>query len=234
MEATLEAVRRTGKGKNEARRLRASGKVPAVVYGAQKAGDAVAPVAVGVDPKQMLRILRSGSGVNTLITLNVAGESTQKVLVREFQLDPVTQNLLHADFYRVNLERKIAVKVPLVLHGEPRGVKQQGGILEFLHKEVEVECLPTAIPEHIDIDVSELELGQAIYVKDLATTAAWAPLSDADLMLVHVVSVKEVAEPAAEAAAPATAAAPAAGTEPEVIKKGKTEKEGDDKDKPKK
>jgi large subunit ribosomal protein L25 len=234
MEATLEAVRRTGKGKNEARRLRASGKVPAVVYGAQKAGDAVAPVAVGVDPKQMLRILRSGSGVNTLITLNVTGESTQKVLVREFQLDPVTQNLLHADFYRVNLERKIAVKVPLVLHGEPRGVKQQGGILEFLHKEVEVECLPTAIPEHLDIDVSELELGQAIYVKDLATTAAWAPLSDADLMLVHVVNVKEVVEPAAEPAAAATAAAPAAGTEPEVIKKGKTEKESDDKDKPKK
>ena len=103
MEATLEAVRRTGKGKNEARRLRASGKVPAVVYGAQKAGDAVAPVAVGVDPKQMLRILRSGSGVNTLITLNVAGESTQKVLVREFQLDPVTQKQLDRGYRMVEI-----------------------------------------------------------------------------------------------------------------------------------
>jgi large subunit ribosomal protein L25 len=232
MDATLEAVRRTGKGKNEARRLRAGGKVPAVIYGAQKAGDAVAPVAVGIDPKEMMRILRSASGVNTLITLNVAGESTQRVLVREFQLDPVTQHLLHADFYRVNLERKIAVKVPIVLHGEPRGVKQQGGILEFLHKEVEVECLPTAIPDHIDIDVAELELGQALYVKDLTATATWRPLSDADLMLVHVVNVKVVAEPEPEAAA--VAAAPAAAVEPEVIKKGKAEKEGDDKDKPKK
>ena len=109
MEATLEAVKRTGKGKNEARRLRAAGKVPAVVYGAQKAGDAVAPVPVAVSPKEMMRILHSASGVNTLITLNVPGESTQRVLVQEFQLDPVTQHLLHADFYRVNLERKIAV-----------------------------------------------------------------------------------------------------------------------------
>ena len=163
MEAILEAVKRSGKGKNEARRLRAAGQVPAVVYGAQKAGDAIAPVQMAVGPKEMMRILHSASGVNTLITLNVAGESTQRVLVREFQLDPVTQHLLHADFYRVNLERKIAVKVPIVLNGEPKGVKQQDGVLEFLHKEIEVECLPTQIPEHVDIDVSELELGQAIY-----------------------------------------------------------------------
>ncbi|MGE0361337.1 MAG: 50S ribosomal protein L25 [Vicinamibacterales bacterium] len=232
MEATLEAVKRAGRGKNEARRLRAAGRVPAVVYGAQKAGDEVAPVAVGVDPKAMMRILRSASGVNTLITLTVPGESTQKVLLREFQLDPVTQHLLHADFYRVNLERKITVTVPLVLHGEAKGVKQQDGVLEFLHKEVEVECLPTEIPEHIDIDVSGLELGQAIYMKDLAANVTWTPVSDADLMLVHVVTAKAVAEPAAEAAAAATpGAAPA---EPEVAKKGKTDKEGDDKDKSKK
>jgi large subunit ribosomal protein L25 len=228
MEATLEAVKRTGKGKNEARRLRAAGQVPAVIYGAQKAGDAIAPVQVAVSPKEMMRILHSASGVNTLITLNVPGESTQKVLVREFQLDPVTQQLLHADFYRVNLERKIAVKVPVVLHGEPKGVKQQGGVLEFLHKEIEVECLPTAIPEHVDLDVAGLELGQAIYVKDVAATASWSPLSDADLMLVHVVNVKAAAEPAAEGAPPAAAA------EPEVIKKGKADKEGEDKDKAKK
>ena len=115
MEAILEAVKRSTKGKNEARRLRASGKVPAVVYGAQKPGDAIAPVQVAVSPKEMMRILHSASGVNTLITLNGPGESTQKVLVREFQLDPVTQALLHADFYRVNLEKKISVKVPVVL-----------------------------------------------------------------------------------------------------------------------
>ena len=233
MEATLEAVKRTGRGKNEARRLRAAGKVPAVVYGAQKAGDEVASVAVGVNPKEMMRILHSASGANTLITLTVPGESTQKVLIKEFQLDPVTQHLLHADFYRVNLERKITVTVPLVLHGEARGVKQQDGVLEFLHKEVEVECLPTEIPEHLDIDVSNLELGQAIYMRDIAANAAWTPVSEPDLMLVHVVAAKVVVEPAADAAA-ATAAAPAASAEPEVMKKGKTDKEGDDKDKSKK
>jgi large subunit ribosomal protein L25 len=120
--------------------------------------------------------------------------------------------------------------VPLVLHGEARGVKQQDGVLEFLHKEVEVECLPTEIPEHIDLDVSHLELGQAIYMKDIAANATWTPVSDADLMLVHVVAAKAVAEPAADAAA----APPGAPAEPEVAKKGKTDKDGDDKDKPKK
>lgn len=230
MEAILEAVKRSGKGKNEARRLRAAGQLPAVVYGAQKAGDAIAPLQLAVSPKEMMRILHSSSGVNTLITLNVAGESTQRVLVREYQLDPVTQHLLHADFYRVNLERKIAVKVPIVLHGEPKGVKQQDGVLEFLHKEIEVECLPTQIPEHVDVDVSELELGQAIYVRDIAANATWVPLSENDLMLVHVVSAKAAVEPAADAAA----AAPGAAVEPEVAKKGKTDKPGDDKDKPKK
>ncbi len=230
MEAVLEAVKRSGKGKNEARRLRAAGQLPAVVYGAQKAGDAIAPVQLAVSPKEMMRILHSSSGVNTLITLNVAGESTQRVLVREYQLDPVTEHLLHADFYRVNLERKIAVKVPIVLHGEPKGVKQQDGVLEFLHKEIEVECLPTQIPEHVDVDVSDLELGQAIYVRDIAANATWVALSEHDLMLVHVVSAKVAVEPAADAAV----AAPGAAAEPEVAKKGKTDKPGDDKDKPKK
>lgn len=234
MDATLQAVNRTGRGKNEARRLRVSGKVPAVIYGAQKAGDAVAPVPVAVSPKELMRILHSASGVNTLITLNVEGGGTQRVLVKEFQLDPVTQGLLHADFYRVNLERKITVTVPIVLHGDAKGVKQQDGVLEFLHKDIEVECLPTAIPEHIDLDVSGLELNQAIYVKDIAVNVSWTPISDTDLMLVHVVAAKAVAEPAADAAAAPAAGAAGAAAEPEVIKKGKPEKEGDDKDKSKK
>jgi large subunit ribosomal protein L25 len=232
MEAILEAVKRAGRGKNEARRLRVAGKVPGVIYGAQKAGDAVAPVAVAVNPAEMMRILRSASGANTLITLNVPGESTQRVLIKEYQVDPVTQHLLHADFYRVNLERRITVTVPLVLHGEARGVKQQDGVLEFLHKEVEVECLPTAIPEHLDIDVSNLELGQAIYMKDIAANVSWTPVSEPDLMLVHVVAAKVVVETTADAAA-TTAAPPTAAAEPEVMKKGKTDKE-DDKDKSKK
>jgi large subunit ribosomal protein L25 len=205
-----------------------------VIYGAQKAGDAVAPLPVAVSPKEMMRILHSASGVTTLITLNVEGGSTQRVLVKEFQLDPVTQHLLHADFYRVNLERKLTVTVPIVLHGDAKGVKQQDGVLEFLHKDIEVECLPTAIPEHIDVDVSGLELNQAIYVKDIAVNVSWTPISEPDLMLVHVVAAKVVAEPVADAAAAPAAGAAAASTEPEVIKKGKPEKEGDDKDKSKK
>lgn len=223
MEATLTAVRRETIGKNEARRLRAAGHVPGVVYGAQKQGDAIAPVMVAVDPKSLLRILHSGSGVNTLITLDVQGGGTQKVLVKEYQLDPITHHLLHADFYRVNLDRPIAVKVPVLLKGEARGVKQQGGIVDFLQREIEVECLPTAIPDSVEIDISELGLNQAVYVRDVATSAAWTAVTAPDTMIVHVVAARAEAA-ATEAAAPAAGAA-----EPEVIKKGKTEKEGEDK-----
>lgn len=223
MEAVLEVVKRTSTGKNENNRTRAAGQIPAVVYGAQKAGDAVAPVQVAVDPKPFMRILHSKSGLNTLITLKVPGEADARVLVKEVQLDPLTHHPLHADFYRVNMDRKIQVTVPIVLHGEPRGVKVEGGILDFLHREIEVECLPAEIPNSIEVDVSGLGLNDAIHLRDVAQGVTWTPITDGDTMLVHVVALRAVEEaaPGAEgAAAPA-----AAGTEPEVIKKGKTEKE---------
>lgn len=220
MEATLQAEKREGRGKNEARRLRASGRIPAVVYGTEK-GKANE---ISVDPKVLMRILHSESGVNTLIGLEGAGLTTGgKVLVKEYQLDPIDHRLLHADFYAVAMDKKLTVTVPIVLKGEPKGVKQQDGILDFVQREVEIECLPGDIPEHIEIDVSDLALNEGVRLRDVVKDVKWTPVSDLDTLLAHVVPLRVVAEepaPAAEPAAVATAPA-----EPEVIKKGKTDKD---------
>jgi large subunit ribosomal protein L25 len=218
MDATLQAEKRETRGKNEARRLRAQGRIPAVVYGVEK-GKAVE---ISVDPKALLKILHSESGVNTLIGLALAGADT-RVLVKEYQLDPIDHRLLHADFYQVAMDKALKVTVPILLRGEARGVKQQGGIVDFVNREIEIECLPGDIPEHIAVDVSELLMHEGIRVRDLKTEGAkWNALSDADMMIVHVVALKAEAEPVAAEVAAATPAAPA---EPEVIKKGKVEKE---------
>ena len=224
MDATLDVVKRQGRGKNESRRLRAAGRIPAVVYGARKEGKAPEGVPVAVDPKEVLRILHSESGANTLITLTLDG-SESRVMMKEFQLDPVTHQLLHADFYQLAMDRAITVTVPILIKGEPKGAKLQGGVLDFVTREVQVQCLPADIPEHIDIDVSELMLHQAVRLRDLPEHPKWKSLNEPDTMLVHVVmpKIEEVAAtPEAEAAA-----APAA-VEPEVIKKGKVEKEGEE------
>ena len=226
MEATLEAVKRDSRGKNEARRLRAAGRIPAVVYGAQKEGETGSNVPVAVDPKPLLRILHSHSGVNTIITLKVDGDGESRVLVKDFLLDPVTHAMLHADFVRVNMDRRITVTVPVVIKGEPRGVKLEGGVLDFVHREIALESLPLEIPDAIEIDVSHLGLNDAIYVRDVAQSATWTPVSAPDMMLLHVITPRAVETATPEAA---TVAAPAAAgaAEPEVIKKGKTEKEGE-------
>jgi large subunit ribosomal protein L25 len=228
MEATLKAEQRSGRGKNEARRLRAAGKIPAVVYGTEKNK----ALEIAVDPRTLLRILHSESGVNTLIGLEGAGLSAGgKVLVKEYQLDPIDHRLLHADFYAVAMDKALEVTVPIVIKGEPKGVKQQGGVVDFVNREIEVECLPGDIPEHIDVDISELMLHQGIRVRDLPTNDKWKPVSEPDMMIVHVVTVKVEETPApAEAAAVAGAvAAPAAPAEPEVIKKGKKEEDKEEK-----
>jgi large subunit ribosomal protein L25 len=222
MDATLEAVKREGRGKNEANRLRARGRIPAVFYGPAKDGTSPHAVAVAVDPKEVLRILHSDSGANTLINLKLDGRET-RVMVREYQLDPITHHLLHADFYQLAMDKAIVVTVPVVVRGEAKGVKQQGGLLDFVTREIEVECLPTNIPENIAVDVTELMLHESIRLRDLPVDPKWKAVSDGETMLVHVVMPKAEEEPAAapvDAAAAATAAAPA---EPEVIKKGKTE-----------
>jgi large subunit ribosomal protein L25 len=220
METVLEATKRTRFGKNEAGRLRREGQVPSVLYGgAASEGGKPEAVPISVDPKALMRILHSQSGANTIITLALVGESP-KVMLKEFQLDPISHTLLHADFYRVAMDKAITVTVPLVLRGEAPGVKQQGGLLDFVHREIEIECLPADIPEHIEVDVSELMLNQSIRLRDIAGSMKWTPVSETELMLVHVVAPRAEAEPVA-----AEAEAVAAPAEPEVIKKGKTEKE---------
>ncbi|MBI4262743.1 MAG: 50S ribosomal protein L25 [Acidobacteria bacterium] len=225
MDVTLEVVKRDGRGKNEARRLRASGRIPAVVYGARKPDKPPEGVPVAVDPKALLRILHSESGANTLISLKLDGRES-RVMVKEYQLDPITHQLLHADFYQLAMDKVITVTVPVLVRGEAVGVKQQGGLLDFVTRELQVHCLPTDIPEHIDVDVSELMLHQAVRLRDLPENPKWKPVNDPDTMLVHVVMPK--AEVAAEAAAAEAAPAAAAPVEPEGIKKGKTEKEGEE------
>ena len=239
MDATLQAEKRQGRGKNEARRLRAQGRIPAVVYGAEKNK----AVEIAVDPKVLLRILHSESGVNTLIGLQGVGSlggGNTRVLVKEYQLDPIDHKLLHADFYQVAMDKTLTVTVPIVLKGEAKGVKQQGGIVDFVHRDIEIEVLPGDIPENITVDISELMLHEGVRVRDLLTEGAkWKATSDADMMIVHVVPMRaeEVApapEVAAVAAAPADAVAAAGATaaaEPEVIKKGKTDKPEDEKEK---
>jgi len=228
MEATLEAVMREGRGKNEANRLRASGRIPSVVYGTASKGKAPEGVAVAVDPKALLRILHSDSGANTLITLKLDGGQS-RVMVKEYQLDPVTHHLLHADFYQLAMDKAITVTVPIVVKGEPKGVKLQGGLLDFVTRDIQVQCLPTDIPEHIDVDVSELMLHESIRLRELAVDPKWKAVTDGETMLDVVMPKAE--ESATAAAADAAAPAPAAAAEPEVIKKGKTDEKEEEKKK---
>src|SRR5580765_6730775 len=186
MEAVLEAIARDTFGKNEARRTRKGGQVPAILYG----GDSKEATPIAVPPKALLKILHSESGQNTLISLKLAGASDTRVLVKDFQIDPVTHEVLHADFYRIAMDRVLQVTIPVTVHGEPKGVKQQGGILEFIRREIVIECLPADIPEHVDIDVSELMLHQGIRVRDVATNPKFKAVSEPDLMLVHVIMPK--------------------------------------------
>ncbi len=193
MEATLTASARTGRGKNEARRLRRSGQLPAVVYGGEHSG-----VPVSIDPKALLEIFHSESGINTLIGLSVDNGSTNQVLVKEFQLHPVTNELLHVDFYELALDKTITIAVSIVLKGEPVGVRQQGGIIDFVHREVQVECMPTEIPEKIEVDISELVIGQGVRLREVSTGVSWTSVSDPNTLLVHVIAPKIEEETAEE------------------------------------
>ena len=211
---TVTAEVRTSRGKNEARRTRVAGQIPAVVYGAFQD-----PVSVAVSPREISKIIRSTSGYNTIFNLAITGGETTPVMLVDQQVDPVRGTLLHADLKRIDLTKRIRVTVPVHTEGEPKGVKVQGGILEFVRREIQIECLPSDIPEHVDVDVTELMVGQGIRLREVATSPKWQPLTDGDAMLVHVILAK-----AEEAAAAATVeATPAATTEPEVIKKGKKE-----------
>ncbi len=211
----VEAQPRQTAGKNVARRVRKSGKVPAVVYGAGKP-----PVSISVDPKQITRILHSESGHNTIFDLQLDGERTKAMIV-DWQYEPAKGALLHLDLKRIAMDQRLKVMVPIMLKGEAAGVKQQGGILDQVFREVEVECLPGDIPTHIDADVTHLVFGQVLRVADLPVDRNKVRiLTDGEQVVAHITSVKEEVAPTPEAAAAEAAAAPA---EPEVIKKGKQE-----------
>lgn len=210
IEAVVATPREGKFNKNAARRVRVSGKIPAVVYGAGQ--DAVA---VTVDPRVITKILHSDSGHNTIFDLNVEGTSVVKAMIVDWQHEPIKGKLLHIDLKRIAMDKMMRVSVPIQLVGTSIGVKSQGGILEHVLREVEIECLPNDIPSHLDVDVSGLELHGIIHVSDLPHSGSIKFLGDENATVAHVTIIKEEA-PAADAVA-------AAATEPEVAKKGKTD-----------
>ena len=224
-EFTITAESRDSRGKNEARRLRAKGSMPAVVY-----GGATGALPVAVSPKELSRILNSKTGHNTIFNLNVSGNEDTPVMIVDWQYDPIKNSLLHVDLKRIDLNQRIVVNVPVITQGEPKGVKVQGGLHEIVTREVQIECLPQEIPEHFIVDVSELMIGQSVRAVDIPMSGSMKLLSSPDTLISHVVALKAEEEPAAVAAV--ETAAPAA--EPEVIKKGKKEEEGAEPAAPKK
>jgi large subunit ribosomal protein L25 len=204
---TLEAQPREAGTKNHARRVRQGGKIPAVVYGAGKDS-----MPITVDPRHVLRILHSVTGHNTIFDLALTGGEPTKAMIVDWQYEPIKGTLLHIDLKRIALDKVLKVSVPIFLVGESAGVKQDGGIMEQMLREVEIECLPGDIPSHIDADVSELTFGKVLRVSDLPHSDKLKFITDANQPVAHVTLVKEevVATPDAAAAA-----------EPEVIKKGK-------------
>jgi large subunit ribosomal protein L25 len=214
LETVVAAQPRASRGKNEARRTRRSGLIPAVVYGAFKD-----PVSVSVNPKEISRIIHSKTGHNSIFDIDIAGVEKTPVMVADEQYDPIRSTLLHIDLRRIDLARKLRVSVPVHTTGEAKGVKQQGGVLDVVTRQVEIECIPADIPDQFDVDVTELMIGSAIRVSELPVKEGVRVLTAGDAVIAHVVGIKE------EAAAAVEAPAAAAGSEPEVVKKGKKEEE---------
>ena len=225
---TVAAEVRTSRGKNEAHRTRRAGKIPAVVYGAYQD-----PVAVAVSPREILKIVRSNTGYNTIFTLAIEGGESTPVMVVDQQVDPVKGTLLHADLKRIDLTKRIRVSVPVHTSGEPAGVKVQGGLLEVITRAIEIECLPDEIPESFTISVADLMIGQSKRASDVALSGSTKLVSAPESVIAHIVTLRAEEEPAAATEAAATPAAGAA-AEPEVIKKGKKEEEAAPEEKGKK
>jgi large subunit ribosomal protein L25 len=209
IETVVTAEARESRGKNEARRVRVSGRIPAVIYGAFQD-----PRAVSLNPKDILRIIRSKTGHNSIFDVEVAGGEKTPVIVADEQYHPVKGTLMHIDLKRIDLTRKLRVGVPIHVIGDAKGVKQQGGVLDIVTKTVEVECIPDDIPDKFDVDVTELMIGNNIRVSQLPVKEGVRVLTAPEAVIAHVVGIKE--EAVAEVAAPVVA-------EPEVAKKGKKE-----------
>ncbi len=211
----VAATPREGKfNKNAARRVRVKGKIPAVVYGAAEPA-----VAIEVDPKQIQKILHSDSGHNSIFDLEITGSTAKtKAMIVDWQYEPIKGTLMHIDLKRIALDKAMKVEVPIQLTGTAVGVKVQGGILDLVLREVEIECLPGDIPSHIDLDVTNMSIGDVLRVSDLPHSDKLKFLTDESATVAHVVSIKEEVAPAAEEVAAAITPA-----EPEVVKKGKTD-----------
>jgi len=208
----VAAKAREGKfNKNAARRVRVAGMIPGVLYGAKEAS-----IAVELDPKQITRILHSDSGHNTIFDLEIGGTARTKAMIVDWQYEPIKGKLMHIDLKRIAMDKAMRVKVPVLLEGIPVGVKMQGGILDQVLREVEIECLPGDIPSHIDLNVSGLGLNSSIRVADLPH-GKLKFITDEGATVAHVVAIKEEVAPTVDAV---VAASPA---EPEVAKKGKVE-----------
>jgi large subunit ribosomal protein L25 len=205
IETVVAAEARESRGKNEARRVRVSGRIPAVIYGAFKD-----PVAISLNPKDILRIIRSKTGHNSIFDVEVTGAEKTPVIVADEQYHPVKGSLMHIDLKRIDLTRKLKVAVPVHVRGEAKGVKQQGGVLDIVTKTVEIECIPDHIPDQYDVDVTELMIGNNIRVSQLDAKEGVRILTSADVVIAHVVGIRE------EAVAEVVAV-----VEPEVAKKGK-------------
>ena len=215
----VEGTVREGRGKGPARQTRLTGMVPAVLYGGKKES-----ISLTVNAKQVARILRSETGHNTIFSVQVANNDEEKAMVKDWQVDPVSGKLLHVDLFRIAMDVRMRVKVPVHTFGEPQGVKMQGGVFEIVSREVEIECLPGDIPEEFRVDVSEMLIGKQLRAGDLPLDPQKIKLlTDPVRVIAHVVVLKKEEEPGADAAV-ATDAAPA---EPEVMKKGKKEEEGE-------
>lgn len=209
---TVEAKLREASDKNAARRLRTTGMIPGVLYGAMKE-----PRAIAVDPKQILKILRSANGHNTIFDVNLEGHADKAMLV-DWQYEPLKGSLLHVDLKRIAMDQKMRLSIPVHLEGDAKAAKEAGGLVDLVLREIQIECLPADIPSFIAVNVNELTAGQGIRVADLPKSDKVKYLNDEDATVVHITFVREEAAPVA-----ADAAAVAAPAEPEVIKKGKTE-----------
>jgi large subunit ribosomal protein L25 len=210
-ELTLAAEKREAATKGTVKSMRRQGRVPGIVY-----GDKESPIALSVDEKALQQVIHSERGRNALISLQVSN-TTHPVLVKELQRNPITRSIIHVDFHRVSLKKKVEAAVPVHVKGEAPGVKLGGGVLEHVLREVTLRCLPTEIPASLDADVSALQIGQAIRTKDLVLPSGVELVGDPEGIIINIVAPTILEEPAA-GATPA-----AATTEPEVIKKGKVE-----------
>ena len=219
-EMTISVSSRTEFGSAASKRLRRQGLVPAIVY-----GGATDTIPVAVDPKALFKLLRSEAGRNTILTLEIECSATDSVIMKDWQTDPVKETFLHVDFHRIAMDKLIRVTIPVAIRGEAIGVKTDGGMLDVVLREIEVECLPADIPERIECDVTEVQLHESVRIRDLPPLERVEILAEPDRVVVHVVTIKEEEEAVPEEGEEEVEVAPGEEGEPEVIAKGKPEEE---------